>query len=236
MSAVFKKEFRSYFTSPLGYIVLAVVFLFAGFAFSSYNMSFGIISLSYVYNDLYSVVMLLVLPVLTMRLFSDEKRQRTDQALFTAPVSLTSLVLGKFFAAWLLFALSMSITWVYAIIIALKTSPEWMVIFGNYLGIVLLGGMVIAIGLLVSCLTESQFIAAIGTFSISFLLILLDQLGAVFEGVEWINSVVGFLSVTARYANFTSGLVRYDNIIFFLSMQALFLFLAVRVLERKRWK
>ena len=236
MSAIFKKELRSYFTSPLGYIVLAVVFLFAGWSFFAYNMSYGAVSLSYVYNSLYTVVMLLVLPVLTMRLFSDEKRQKTDQALFTAPTSLTALVVGKFLAALLLFAMSMAITLVFAIIIATKTTPEWLVIFGNYLGIILLGGMVIAIGLLISCLTESQFIAAIGTFAISFLLILLDQVGGVFQGVEWLNKVLAFLSVNTRYTNFTSGLIRYDNIIFFLSMQALFLFLAVRVLDRKRWK
>lgn len=236
MSAIFKKELRSYFTSPLGYIVLAVVFLFAGWSFFAYNMSFGAVSLSYVYNSLYTVVMLLVLPVLTMRLFSDEKRQKTDQALFTAPTSLTALVVGKFLAALLLFAMSMAITLVFAIIIATKTTPEWLVIFGNYFGIILLGGMIIAIGLLISCLTESQFIAAIGTFAISFLLILLDQVGGVFQGVEWLNKVLAFLSVNTRYTNFTSGLIRYDNIIFFLSMQALFLFLAVRVLDRKRWK
>ncbi len=236
MSAIFKKELRSYFTSPLGYIVLAVVFLFAGWSFFAYNMSYGAVSLSYVYNSLYTVVMLLVLPVLTMRLFSDEKRQKTDQALFTAPTSLTALVVGKFLAALLLFAMSMAITLVFAIIIATKTTPEWLVIFGNYLGIILLGGMIIAIGLLISCLTESQFIAAIGTFAISFLLILLDQVGGVFQGVEWLNKVLAFLSVNTRYTNFTSGLIRYDNIIFFLSMQALFLFLAVRVLDRKRWK
>ncbi|MBQ6706270.1 MAG: ABC transporter permease subunit [Clostridia bacterium] len=236
MSAIFKKELRSYFTSPLGYIVLAVVFLFAGWSFFAYNMSYGAVSLSYVYNSLYTVVMLLVLPVLTMRLFSDEKRQKTDQALFTAPTSLTALVVGKFLAALLLFAMSMAITLVFAIIIATKTTPEWLVIFGNYFGIILLGGMVIAIGLLISCLTESQFIAAIGTFAISFLLILLDQVGGVFQGVEWLNKVLAFLSVNTRYTNFTSGLIRYDNIIFFLSMQALFLFLAVRVLDRKRWK
>ncbi len=236
MSAIFKKELRSYFTSPLGYIVLAVVFFFAGLFFFMYNMSYGAVSLSYVYNNLYTVVMLLVLPVLTMRLFSDEKRQKTDQALFTAPTSLTALVVGKFLAALLLFALSMAITLVFAIIIATKTTPEWLVIFGNYLGIILLGGMIIAIGLLISCLTESQFIAAVGTFGISFLLILLDQVGGVFQGVEWLNKALTFLSVNTRYTNFTSGLVRYDNVIFFLSMQALFLFLAVRVLDRKRWK
>lgn len=235
MNAVFKKEFRSYFTSPVGYFVLAVVFFFAGLFFFRYNMSYGLTTLNYVYSNLYTALLFMVLPVLTMRLFSDEKRQKTDQALFTAPTSLTSLVLGKFFAALLLYVLSLCITLVYAVIIALKTTPEWSVIFGSFLGTVLLGGLVIAIGLVVSCLTESQFIAALGTFGISFLLVLLDNFSSVFTGVTWINRIVTFLSVNARYANFISGLIRYDDLIFFLSMQALFIFIAVRVLDRKRW-
>ena len=235
MSAVFKKEFRSYFSSPVGYVVLAVMFFFAGFAFFQYNMSNGSSSLLSVYQNLYSVVMLLVLPILTMRLFSDEKRQKTDQALFTAPVSLTSVVLGKFFAALLLFVLGISITIVFAIILATKVSMEWLVFIGNFLGLTLLGGMIIAIGLVISCLTESQFIAALGTFAISFLLMLVDNLTSVFQGVTWMAPIVSFVSVSSRYANFTSGLIRYDDLIFFLSMQALFIFIAVRVLDRKRW-
>lgn len=236
MSAIFKKELRSYFTSPLGYIVLAVTCFVAGDIFFDANMRHGITSLNYVFGQLYSVMMMLVLPILAMRLFSDEKRQKTDQALFTAPTSLTALVVGKFLAALLLFALSVAIVWVFAIIIATKTTPEWLVIFGNYLGIILLGGMIIAIGLLISCLTESQFIAAVGTFGVSFLLMLLDGITTYFPNAAWLNNTIGFLSVNIRYATFTSGLIRYDNIIFFLSMQALFLFLAVRVLDRKRWK
>lgn len=235
MSAVFKKEFRSYFTSPIGFVVLAIMFLFAGFSFFMYNMTYGTPSLSYVFQNIYTIVLLLVLPVLTMRLFSEEKRQKTDQALFTAPTSLTGIVLGKYFAAMVLFALGLSITLVFAIIIAFKTSPQWLVIIGNFLGMLLLGGMIIAIGMLVSALTESQFIAALSTFGISFLLILMDNLGSIFQGVSWINTVISFLSINIRYYNFTSGLINYDDLIFFLSMQALFIFLTIRMLDRKRW-
>ncbi len=235
MQAVFKKEFRSYFTTTIGFVVLAVMFLFAGFSFFMYNLSYGSPSLSYVYQNIYTVVLLLVLPVLTMRLFSEEKRQKTDQALFTAPTSLTGIVLGKYFAAMVLFALGLAITWVFAIIIALKTTPDWMVIFGNYIGMLLLGGMIISIGMLVSACTESQFIAALGTFGISFLLILMDNVGSIFQNVTWITSVVSFLSVNNRYYNFTTGLINYDDLIFFVSLQALFIFLTIRVLDRKRW-
>ncbi len=235
MSAIFKKEFRSYFTSPIGYVVLAIMFLFAGFSFFMYNLSYGIISLSYVYQSLYTINLLLVLPVLTMRLFSEEKRQKTDQALLTAPASLSGIVLGKFFAALVLFALGLSITLVFAIIIAFKATPQWMVIIGNYLGMLLLGGMIIAIGMLVSALTESQFIAALSTFGISFMLILMDNFNSIFSGVTWINTIISFVSINARYYNFTSGLINYDDLIFFLSMQALFIFLTIRMLDRKRW-
>ena len=217
MSAVFRREFKAFFTSPIGYFVLAVLFAFSGFFFTVYNL------------------IMLVLPILTMRLFSDEKRQRTDQALLTAPVSLTSIVLGKFFAALLIFALGSCIMLVYAVIISFQVSPDWVVILGNYVGMLLLGAMIISIGLFLSSLTESQLIAALGTFAVSFCLIMLDSLSSLFYGNEIINSVVSFLSVTQRYNDFTSGIISYDNIIFFLSIQILFIFLTVRVLDRKRW-
>lgn len=188
-----------------------------------------------VFAKVFSIVLMLVLPILTMRLFSDEKRQRTDQALLTAPVSLTSIVLGKFFAALLIFALGSCIMLVYAVIISFQVSPDWVVILGNYVGMLLLGAMIISIGLFLSSLTESQLIAALGTFAVSFCLIMLDSLSSLFYGNEIINSVVSFLSVTQRYNDFTSGIISYDNIIFFLSIQILFIFLTVRVLDRKRW-
>lgn len=235
MSAVFKREFKAFFTSPVGYFVLAVLFGFAGFYFFANNMYRRSADLTGVFGGLFTIVLLLVLPVLTMRLFSDEKRQRTDQALLTAPVSLTGIALGKFFAALLMFAIGISITIVFAIIIAFQVTPDWLVIIGNYVGLLLLGGMIIAIGMFISSLTESQFIAALGTFAISFALLMVDSLASVFYSVSWIGTVVEFISVSARYNEFTSGVINYDNIVFFISMIGLFVFLTVRVLDRKRW-
>ena len=236
MRAIFKKELRSYFTSPIGWFVLGVMFLFSGFAFFMYNMSYGTTTLVYVYQSLYTIILLLVLPIMTMRLFSEEKRQKTDQALLTAPASLTGIVLGKFLAAMLMFVLGLSITLVYAIIVASKaTSFDWIVTIGNFLGLTLLSGMVVAIGMLISACTESQFIAALCTFGISFLLLLLDNLSSIFAGVSWMEPVISFISVNSRYYTFTSGLIHVDSIVFFLSLQALFVFLTVRVLDKKRW-
>lgn len=234
MIAVFKREFRAYFTSPLGYVVLALIFFLSGVYFYMYNILSYSADLTYVFENVHTWLMILVLPILTMRLFSDEKRQKTDQALLTAPVSLTGVVLGKFLAALSLFAIGLSITLVMAIVVATQVSPDWVVIAGNYAGLLLLGGMVIAVGLFISTLTESQFIAALGTFLASFVIMMQDILSAALLG-DWATDITNFLSVNIRYGNFTDGLIRYDDIVFFLSMQVLFLFLAVRVLDRKRW-
>ena len=234
MSAIFRRELRTFFTNPIGYVVLAALFGLSGFFFFTYNMAGGIADLSNLYSSLFSVV-LLALPFLTMRLFSEEKRQKTDQALFTAPTGLTGIVLGKFFATLVLFAIGLSITLVYAFIIAMQVSPNWMSIAGNYLGLLLLGGLIIAIGIFISSLTESQIVAAIGTLAVSLLLMCIDLLGALFTNVTWITDVTSFLSITGRFGDFTAGLIYYDNVFFFLTAQALFLFLTVRVLDSKRW-
>jgi ABC-2 type transport system permease protein len=215
--------------------VLAVMFCTSGLFFFVYNMAGGMSSLSYLYNSLFTVV-LLVIPFLTMRLFSEEKRQKTDQALFTAPTGLTGIVLGKFFAALALFALSLGITLVYALVIAMKVTPDWMVIAGNFLGLLLVGGMMISIGLLISSLTESQVIAALGTLAVSVILLSVNMLSSIFASITWLKSAIEFISISSRYTNFTVGLIEYDNIIFFLSLQALFIFITVRVLDSRRWK
>lgn len=234
MNAIFRRELRAFFTNPIGYVVLAVLFAVSGFFFFTYNLNGGTADLSYLYSSLFSVV-LLSLPFLTMRLFSEEKRQKTDQALLTAPTSLTGIVLGKYFATLLLFVIGLSMTFVFAVIIALQTTPDWMMIAGNFLGLILVGGLIISIGVFISSLTESQIVAAIGTLAISLLLMCIDLLGALFSNVNWLTTATSFLSVTTRFGDFTAGLIYYDNIVFFLSLQALFLFLTVRVLDSKRW-
>ena len=235
MSAIFRREFKTYFTSPLGYIVLAMIFGLSGYFFFGDNLVGKSADLTAVFSLLQTFLMLLVLPVLTMRLMSDDKRQKTDQALLTAPVSLTGIVLGKFFAALLLFGIGISIMLVFAVIIATQVTPDWLVVFGNYVGLLLLGSMIIAIGLLISCLTESQFVAALGTFLASFALLMVDSFAAMLSSGKVVTAITEFLSVSQRYSTFTSGLMQYDDIVFFLSFTALFLFLTVRVLDRKRW-
>lgn len=234
MGAIFKREMRSFFKTPIGYVVMAVVFLFSGLFFYTYNLYAGSISLTGVFSMLFYVV-LIALPLLTMRMFSEEKRQKTDQALFTAPVSLTGIVVGKFLATYLFFALMLSITLVYGVVISTQVTPDWMVIFGNFFGTLLLGGMIIAAGLFFSSLTESQLIAVIVTIAFSLAVMMIDSFANLLTFSPWLSEAVSFFSVYTRYAEFTKGLISYDNVFFFISLQVLFLFLTTRTLDAKRW-
>ena len=235
MGAVFRRELRSFFTNPIGYIVLAVMFCVSGYFFFYYNLSINSADLTNVFVKLFSIV-LLALPFLTMRLFSEEKRQKSDQALLTAPVSLTAIVMGKFLATLLLYVIGLSITLVYAVVIAFGGAvPDWTMLIGNFLGLTLVGGMIIAVGVFVSSLTESQVIAAIGTLAVSLLLMCVDLVGSLFASFKWIADTAAFLSITGRYSDFALGLIYYDNIFFFVSLQALFIFLTVRMLDKRRW-
>ncbi|MCL2488725.1 MAG: ABC transporter permease [Oscillospiraceae bacterium] len=235
MSAIFKRELRAYFTSPLGYFVLAIVFFFAGLFFMTYNLNGQAADLRGVFSNLLIIVLWVVLPVLTMRTFADDKRLKTDQALLTAPVKLVSIVAGKFLAAMLVFMAAISITMVYGVVIAFIETPDWLVLTGNFVGLLMLGGLVASIGILLSSLTESQFIAALGTFGISFLWIMQDELISIFSANVYLEKAVNFMSIQQRFTAFTAGIIRYDSVLFFLSLQGLFLFLTVRVLDSRRW-
>ncbi len=238
MSAIFKRELRSFFTSPIAYSCLAIIVFLAGLFFYFANLLNNYRSLSVVFSSLYSPGCFLVLPILTMRLFSEEKRQKTDQALFTAPVSLTGVVIGKFLAASVVYLIGISITLVLACVIAFFGDPGWITVFSSWLGLALYGCMIIAAGLFFSCLTESQLVAALATFTFEISLSYVTALTSIFTGekaVAVVEKIVEFLSAGERYSRFLTGIIHYSDLVFFLSMQALFLFLAVRVLDRKRW-
>ena len=149
-------------------------------------------------------------------------------------MSLFSLVVGKYLAALAVYGLAILINVLFGIVLSAFTTPEWMVIIGNLLGSFFMGAAFIAIGLFISSLTESQLIAAILTFAVSFILILLDGVTAFFSSTV-LDKVVEWLSFNNRYYPFTIGVIDYSAIVFFLSVAAVFLFLTIRVLDKKRW-
>ncbi len=232
MFAILKRELSAYFASPIGYIYLAVFYVFSGYFF------FGVLysnttSLSNVFNGMFTIIMLLI-PILTMRLLSEDRKNKTDQALLTAPINLISLVMGKFLSALIVYALGVAITLVYAIIIATFARPDWMVICGNIVGMLLLGAALIAIGMFISALTENQVIAAVGGFAAGFSLILVDSLSTLVT-IDWLSSFISGLSFMVRYDEFTSGILDISNVLFFVSVCAVFIFFTVRVFEKRRW-
>ena len=233
MSAIFKREFKAYFTSPIGWVFLGAFFVFSGIYFYVGVLLMQSTQVESVIMSMFSIVMFLI-PIITMRLFSEDKRQKTDQALLTAPINLLPMIMGKLLAAFAIYALAFSITFVYAVIISAYGAVSWSLYFSNLLGILLLGAAMIPIGGLISSLTENQVVSAIGSFLIMLVLSFVDTL-ATLVPYEWLQKVILGVSVYNRYNDFALGQLDYSDMIFFLSVGAVFVFLTVRVFEKKRW-
>lgn len=232
MLAILKREMSNYFTSPIGYIFLAVFYFFSGMFFTSV-LAANTTDITYVFSSLFTVLVFII-PLLTMRSMSEEKKQKTDQLLLTAPISLGSLVLGKFLAAFLMYCIAVSVTVVYALILAAFATPEWMVVIGNILGALLLGAALIAIGVFISSLTENQLIAAVGSFAVMMFILMIDGFASLIPNT-FIASIVSTLSFMTRYNNFVTGILNISDLLFFLSFAVVFIYLTVRVLEKRRW-
>jgi len=213
MRAILKREFRAYFQSPLGYVFFSAMFFFSGYYFFTYNLYGSTTNMTKLFELLFPVVLFLV-PVLTMRLLSEEKRLGTDQLLLTAPVSRTAIVVGKYLAAVAVFCIAIAATLLQAVVMSLFAWPDWPVIIGNFTGLLLLGVTLIAICLFLSSLTESQLVAAILGFVVSLFLMLIDALAVVVSG-DLLRSILRGLSFGDRYTPFTIGVLELPNVIFF---------------------
>lgn len=232
MKAIFKREMKAYFTSPIGYIVCAILLFLMGLYFS-FMCANNYANISFVFMSV-SSISLLVCPIITMRSMSEDKKQKVDQLLLTAPIKTRKIVGGKFLAAFTLYLIPFAITLIYNLYLMLSTSVNWLLYLSNFVGIALLGAAVLAIGIFVSALTESQIIAAVLGFVISFVIMQIDYFSQTVNN-EIFTKVCTALSFLARFNAFTSGQVDFSNIIFFLSVTFLFLFLTNLSLDRKRW-
>ena len=233
MFAIFKRELKAYFTSPLGYVFLAIFYAFSGLFFYIFSLSVGSTDISSVFLMMFIVLMVFV-PLLTMRLLSEDKKQKTDQLILTAPVSLLSIVMGKFLAAYAIFAIGVAVMPVYGFVMSTFATVSWLPIWGNAGGLLLLGGIFVSIGLFISSLTENQMIAAIGGFFINLMILLMNTLKSALPN-GFLQDVLSSISVYSRYSEITSGIFSLSSLIFFVSVIFIFLFLTVRVLEKRRW-
>lgn len=233
MVAILKRELSSYFNSAVAYVVMAVYFLFSGIFFTMICIENDSSNLAYVYGNMF-VIILFVIPIITMKSFSEEKRQRTDQALLTSPASLFEIVTGKFLGAFVLFGICSLIFMVYALVISFFTSPDWAVVLCTFLGLLLLGAALIAINVFISVLTESMIISAVAGMGVGLLIYMLSNLSS-YITVDWISNIVSKIDFLTYYTNFTYGMLNITDIVFFLSVTGLFLFFTARVLEKRRW-
>ncbi len=233
MIAIIKRELYSYFCSPIAYVIMAIFLFFSGVFFTLICLFNDTSNLTYVFSNMF-LVTILVTPIMCMKLWSDEKRLKTDQALITSPTGVLGVVMGKFFAAAALYLVCMLIYIIFGFVLSFFVSPNWMVILCNFLGLFILGCAMIAIDLFLSSLTESQMIAAISGFAVGLFIYLLDNVTSAIP-VTFIQTIFESISFVTHYQNFTVGLLNPADLVFFLSVIALFIFLTVRVIEKRRW-
>lgn len=234
MGAIYKRELKAFFMSPTAYIFLAVFYIISGFYFVNVNIMGATTDMSYVFAGVFTIMMIL-LPLLTMRLFSEEKKQKTDQCLLTAPVGLMEIVMGKFLAALTVFIVAMAIYIPYILVLVhLAGGIARASVIGNLVGLLLLGAAFISIGTFISSLTELQIVAAILSIIVNFVLYMIDVMAA---NVSWepLRKVMVSVGFYNRYTEFTQGILNITSIVFFISAIFVFNFLTVRVLEKRRW-
>ena len=286
MFAIFKRELRAYFQTPTGFLFMGLFLLLTGIFFAFGNL-FPRRSEYMGFLGGVLFIFLFAVPLLTMRLFSEEKRQKTDQLLLTSPVSIPGIVVGKFLAAMAVFAGTLLVTVTYAVVIAVYGDIQAWETLGSYIGFIFLGACYIAIGMFISAVTENQLAAALVTFFALMIIWMLDPLaqaippstqtgvisavvllaflvlflflstknwaialGAAVLGAAvillfyvfnrgvffgFIQNVMGWFSLNRRYEPFTVGLLRVDSLLYYVSFSGLFLFLTVRLIEKRRW-
>lgn len=248
MFAIFKREFKSYFTTPVGYIVLAAYFFFLGLFFHS-TYSYGSPDIAGCITGTY-LVAVFILPVLTMRLMSEDRRQKVDQVLLTAPVKVGSIVLGKYLAALAVYAIAFAPTIIFEIIFASLIEVNILTYLYALLGALLFGGVLIAIGMLFSALTESPAIAAmlslLANVAIMFMEIFasyitvptgaegfFEKLWAGFLG--FVVALLEKMSLVNVFNQFATNVFSVTDVVYLFSLIFVFVFLSVRTLEKRRW-
>jgi ABC-2 type transport system permease protein len=233
MTAVLKREFMAYFYTPLGYVYIAAYYLFTGFFFFNYNLYGNSSDMRSLFSVLFTITLFLV-PVLTMRLMSEDRKMKTDQVLLMSPVSAAAVVGGKYIAALCVYLLGLSGVFAAAAVIELVSAPEWPVVLGHFTGLFLLGSALIAIGLFISAMTENQIIAAVGGYCVGFLLMLLDSVALIMSD-NALSGIMKALSMRTRYELFTLGVLGIDNVMYFAAFSYFFVFLTIRHFEKRRW-
>lgn len=233
MGAIYKREMKAYFTSVITYVFFASFFCIDGLMFSAVYKSGStqVYAIPFMY-PMYLTIFLI--PILTMRTISEDKRQKVDQVLLTAPVSVTSVVLGKFFACLSVFALANSPMLIFQLIVSFNATVNWMLFLYAMLGTMLLGATLIAIGIFISSLTESTALAAVLSVVVNIVLMFITTIFQI-VGVNFLVKIVSYVALLDRYVGFSDSVVKIEDIVYYLTVIVVFIFLTVRSVERRRW-
>jgi len=249
--AIAHKELKSYFSTPIAYIVIGFFALLFGYFFYVMLVIFNQQSLQLggvegggnvdinqqLIRPLFlnaSVILLFVLPLVTMRTYSEEKRSGTIELLLTSPVTDVEIIIGKFLGAITLYAAMLAITVIHVGLLFSYGNPEWKVVVTGYLGLLLMGGCFISVGLLISSLTKNQIVSGMVTFAV-FLLLWVINWPASFAGPQTQN-ILNYLSITDHFDDFTKGIVDTKHLVYYFSVMAFGLFLTARSVDTERWK
>jgi ABC-2 type transport system permease protein len=250
--AVFKKEMRLYFSSPIAYVVFAIFTLVAGWFFYNVFAFYALISMQSAMNPMMardmsvtegvvrplfqniSVILLFLMPLLTMRLFAEEKRSGTIELLLTYPLRDGEVLMGKYLAALAVFVIMLGLTLLYPALVAWTARLEWGPLLTGYLGLLLQGAVFIGIGILISSLTENQIVAGVATFGVLLFLWVIAWAAESAGGT--LRVVLQHVSVTEHFESFAKGVIDTKDVIYYLNLIILSLFLTLRSLESKRWR
>ncbi len=235
MKAIFKREIDNYLNNPMGYVFLGIfILIFSGifcyvnlFALTSSNISHTFTLMIY--------AMLCLMPLLTMRLLSEEKAGKTDQLLLTSPISSYSVVMGKFLAVMALVLLALCFTIPHIVVLILRGNPEFSTTLLAYLGFLLYSLVYAAIGLFISSLTENQVISAVLTFAAFLGMLVLEVLVVPSIQSPVIYKILSGISFASRYTDFSLGILNVSSVIYYISVALMFNFFTVLSIERRRW-
>jgi gliding motility-associated transport system permease protein len=252
VNAMIAKELRSYFVSPVVYVVGAVFLLIVGLLAYLYIVFAGAQAIQLlqmqgqaainlndlVFRNLFSsirFVLLIILPILTMRLFAEERKLRTFEFLMTSPIGLNEIVAGKFMSVFLVFLGLLGLTGLIPLVLSLFSDFDWYPVMTGYLGLTLLGALFLSVGVLASALTENQIVAAFVSFGLLLLLWLMAGLGSLL-GDTAAGQAISYLSFMDHYDHLVRGLVDTKDLVYFFSALVLMLFLTHRVVDSARWQ
>jgi ABC-2 type transport system permease protein len=247
--AIAGKELRSYFSSPIAYIIIGFFLLPFGVFFYLYLREFlrqsmqmaqfgGALNINqqvirYVLQNA-SVIILFIMPMITMRTYSEEKRSGTIELLLTSPVSDVEIILGKFFGAMGLYAAMLGVTLVYMAILFVFGNPEWKPLLAAYLGLLLMGGAFVSLGLLVSSTTNNQIVAGVISFVVFLLLWIVGWFGD--SAGPTIGPLTSWLSITEHFDDFSKGIIDTRHVLYYLTLITFGLFLTAKSVDTERWR